>query len=77
MFCTKLRELKIPGDCPFAPSGAPNIEVSGGDADALPISEDVHGNIGEGAPQQKTARARVSLHSLGDSIRKLACPDVS
>ncbi|XP_068178477.1 guanylate cyclase soluble subunit alpha-1 [Antennarius striatus] len=80
MFCAKLKELKISGECPFS-SSAKNNEVadfekrSTGAADLLPISKDVHGKIGEGLPHQKASRARVNLHSLGDSIRKLACPD--
>ncbi|XP_068616187.1 guanylate cyclase soluble subunit alpha-1-like [Brachionichthys hirsutus] len=82
MFCAKLKELKIPGDCPFSSSAKRNEVAdfetrSAGSADLSPISQDVHGKTGEREhmPHPKTSRARVNLHSLGDSIRKLACPD--
>ncbi|TDH16286.1 hypothetical protein EPR50_G00017900 [Perca flavescens] len=80
MFCAKLKELKIPGECPFSTSAQNNElgdfeERSTGAADLLPISKDVHGKIGEDLPQQKTIRAKVNLHTLGESIRKLACPE--
>lgn len=82
MFCAKLKELKIPGECPFSSSAQNNElgdfeERSTGAADLLPISKDVHGKIGGDLPQQKTVRAKVNLHTLGESIRKLACPEVS
>lgn len=81
MFCAKLKELKISGECPF--SSAKNNELgdleerSADAADLLPISKDVHGKIGEDLHRQKTGRAKVNLHTLGESIRKLACPEVS
>ncbi|KAF3852351.1 hypothetical protein F7725_005706 [Dissostichus mawsoni] len=83
MFCTKLKELKISGECPFSnssSSGAQNNELgdfeerSTDAADVMPISKDVHGKIGEDLPKQ-TSRAKVNLHTLGESIRKLACPE--
>ncbi|XP_056264556.1 guanylate cyclase soluble subunit alpha-1 [Pseudoliparis swirei] len=80
MFCAKLKELKISGECPFS-SGAKNNELgdfeerSTDAADLLPISKDVHGKIGDDLPQQKTSRAKVNLHTLGESIRKLVCPE--
>ncbi|XP_078800978.1 guanylate cyclase soluble subunit alpha-1-like [Oryzias latipes] len=79
MFCAKLKELKISGECPFSSSAKNNelgdFEVRSSDAaDSLPISEDVHGKIRENVPRQKASRAKVNLHTLGDSIRKLACP---
>lgn len=82
MFCAKLKELKISGECPFSGSAKNNElgdfeERSPAAADVLPISKDVHGEIGEDLPQQKTSRAKVNLHTLGESIRKLACPEVS
>lgn len=82
MFCAKLKELKIAGECPFS-SGAQNNQLgdfeerSTDAADLLPISKDVHGKTGEEIYQQKTSRAKVNLHTLGDSIRKLACPEVT
>ncbi|XP_033939993.1 guanylate cyclase soluble subunit alpha-1 [Pseudochaenichthys georgianus] len=87
MFCTKLKELKISGECPFSSSssssssGAQNNELgdfeerSTDATDLMPISKDVHGKIGEDLPKQKTSRAKVNLHTLGQSIRKLACPE--
>uniref|UniRef100_A0A3Q3IFR5 Guanylate cyclase soluble subunit alpha-1 n=1 Tax=Monopterus albus TaxID=43700 RepID=A0A3Q3IFR5_MONAL len=80
MFCAKLKELKISGECPFSSSAKNNElgdfeECSTDAADGLPISKDVHGKIGEEPPRQKTSRAKVNLHTLGDSIRKLACPE--
>ncbi|XP_028269837.1 guanylate cyclase soluble subunit alpha-1 isoform X1 [Parambassis ranga] len=80
MFCAKLKELKISGECPFSSSAKNNElgdfeERSTDAADLLPISKDVHGKIGEDLPRQKTSRAKVNLHTLGESIRKLACPE--
>uniref|UniRef100_A0A3P8TEV7 Guanylate cyclase soluble subunit alpha-1 n=1 Tax=Amphiprion percula TaxID=161767 RepID=A0A3P8TEV7_AMPPE len=82
MFCAKLKELKISGECPFSGSAKNNelgdFEERATDAaDLLPISKDVHGKIGEDLPRQKTSRAKVNLHTLGESIQKLACPEVS
>lgn len=82
MFCAKLKELKISGECPFSGSAKNNAlgdfeERSSDAADLSPVSTDVHGKIGEDLPQQKTSRAKVNLHTLGESIRKLACPEVS
>lgn len=80
MFCAKLKELKISGECPFS-SGAKNNELSdleersANATDALPISEDVHGLKGEDVSRQRSTRAKVNLHTLGESIRKLACPE--
>lgn len=82
MFCTKLKELKISGECPFSGSAIRNDEPgdleqrSGDAADLLPVFEDVHGGKGEAPPRQR-ARGKVNLHTLGESIRKLACPEVS
>uniref|UniRef100_A0A3P8TET3 Guanylate cyclase soluble subunit alpha-1 n=1 Tax=Amphiprion percula TaxID=161767 RepID=A0A3P8TET3_AMPPE len=80
MFCAKLKELKISGECPFSGSAKNNelgdFEERATDAaDLLPISKDVHGKIGEDLPRQKTSRAKVNLHTLGESIQKLACPE--
>ncbi|GLD66875.1 guanylate cyclase soluble subunit alpha-3 [Lates japonicus] len=81
MFCAKLKELKISGECPFSSSAKNNElgdfeERSSDAADLLPISKDVHGKIGEDLPRQKTSRAKVNLHTLGESIRRLACPEM-
>uniref|UniRef100_A0A3B5BDA0 Guanylate cyclase soluble subunit alpha-1 n=1 Tax=Stegastes partitus TaxID=144197 RepID=A0A3B5BDA0_9TELE len=80
MFCAKLKELKISGECPFSGSAKNNElgdfeERSTDAADLLPISKDVLGKIGDDLPRQKTSRAKVNLHTLGESIRKLACPE--
>lgn len=81
MFCAKLKELKISGECPFS---SVSLNEDPGDfeectrdsvADVLPISKDVYGNKCSGLPQRKTSRTKVNLHTLGDSIRKLACPE--
>lgn len=80
MFCTKLKELKISGECPFASSARTNQlehpEQLSKDAAHLSTSKDVLRNTGEDAPHQKSSRAKVNLHTLGESIRKLACPEV-
>lgn len=82
MFCAKLKELKISGECPFSGSAKSDElgdfeERSLDAADLSPISKDVHGKISQAVPRQKTSRAKVNLHTLGDSIRKLACPEVT
>ncbi|XP_061572918.1 guanylate cyclase soluble subunit alpha-1 isoform X1 [Cololabis saira] len=77
MFCAKLKELKIPGECPFSSKNKElgDFEERSSDAaDLLPVSKDVHRKTGEDAPRQRTCRGKVNLHTLGDSIRKLACP---
>lgn len=81
MFCTKLKELKISAECPFSSIAKSNelerSEQPSADAAHLPpTSEDVHRKTGEDAPHQKSSRAKVNLHTLGESIRKLACPEV-
>lgn len=81
MFCAKLKELKISGECPFSSSAKSNQlerseQPSADAAHFLPTSKDVHRKTGEDAPHQKACRARVNLHTLGESIRKLACPEV-
>ncbi|TNM86230.1 hypothetical protein fugu_008501 [Takifugu bimaculatus] len=79
MFCTKLKELKISGECPFTSSAKTNqlehSEQLSKDVAHLPTSKDVRRNTGENAPHQKSSRAKVNLHTLGESIRKLACPE--
>ncbi|XP_037554164.1 guanylate cyclase soluble subunit alpha-1 [Nematolebias whitei] len=73
MFCAKLKELQLSGDCPF--SGTELRDPEERAADLLPISTDVHGQTGEDARRHRAGRGKVSLHTLGDSIRKLACPE--
>lgn len=81
MFCAKLKELKLSGECPFSSSAKSHQldraeQPSTDAAHFLPTSKDVRRKTGEDAPQQKSSRAKVNLHTLGDSIRKLACPEV-
>ncbi|XP_064200542.1 guanylate cyclase soluble subunit alpha-1-like [Anguilla rostrata] len=81
MFCAKLKELKIAGECPFS-IGTQNTEPGNsedcalkGSGDLLPVSKEVCGTVPGILPQRKTSRTKVNLHTLGDSIRKLACPE--
>ncbi|XP_031415535.1 guanylate cyclase soluble subunit alpha-1 isoform X1 [Clupea harengus] len=79
MFCAKLKELKISGECPFSmivKNEEPrNFEdcSSGRSTNEVPISKDVHGHM---HPQRKTSKSKVNLHTLGESIRKLVCPEL-
>uniref|UniRef100_A0A3B4WGE6 Uncharacterized protein n=1 Tax=Seriola lalandi dorsalis TaxID=1841481 RepID=A0A3B4WGE6_SERLL len=78
MFCAKLKELKISGECPFSSSAKNNElgdleERSADDADLLPISKDVHGKIGEDLPRQKTSRAKVNLWVCRMSVFTHVC----
>ncbi|KAM9770448.1 guanylate cyclase soluble subunit alpha-1 [Menidia menidia] len=80
MFCAKLKELKISGECPFSSSAKTSepgdfVERSSDASDLMPIAKDVHGTFSQNVPRQKTSRAKVNLHTLGESIRKLACPE--
>lgn len=87
MFCTKLKDLKITGDCPFsllAPGQVPKeqAEEAAGSSDScqatLPICQDVSEKNAQGSlPQRKTSRTRVYLHTLAESICKLIFPEVS
>ncbi|KAJ8262445.1 hypothetical protein GJAV_G00166570 [Gymnothorax javanicus] len=80
MFCTKLKELKITGECPFS-VGTEMDPVNSEDyalkdsGDLRPVSKDVYGTAPEIVPRRKPSRTKVNLHALGDSIRKLACPE--
>uniref|UniRef100_A0A3Q2HKR4 Guanylate cyclase soluble subunit alpha-1 n=1 Tax=Equus caballus TaxID=9796 RepID=A0A3Q2HKR4_HORSE len=85
MFCTKLKDLKITGECPFsllAPGQAPKEpaeEVAGSSESCkatLPICQDVaEKNVQGNLPQRKTSRSRVYLHTLAESICKLIFPE--
>ncbi|KAM4709402.1 guanylate cyclase soluble subunit alpha-1 [Discoglossus pictus] len=85
MFCTKLKDLKITGECPFSLLTQSQGSEEGEDevanaAAALPICKEVSelGTPGlgdEGPPQRKTSRSRVYLHTLAESIRKLIFPE--
>ncbi|XP_004638771.1 guanylate cyclase soluble subunit alpha-3 [Octodon degus] len=85
MFCTKLKDLKIAGECPFsllAPSQGPRETAEelaegpeSGEASAS-IHQDVPAkNVQESLPQRKTSRGRVYLHTLAESICKLIFPE--
>ncbi|CAL1601312.1 unnamed protein product [Knipowitschia caucasica] len=79
MFCTKLKELQISGECPFS-SGARSSEQRepeerSAEADVLPAAKEEPRRKGEDASHQRSTRAKVNLHTLGDSVRKLACPE--
>ncbi|XP_007071330.2 guanylate cyclase soluble subunit alpha-1 isoform X1 [Chelonia mydas] len=85
MFCTKLKDLKITGECPFSLLTQSHIsdeheeecgEVPNSSRAALPIckevsEKDTHRNL----PQRKTSRSRVYLHTLAESICKLLFPE--
>ncbi|KAM9143685.1 guanylate cyclase soluble subunit alpha-1 isoform 2-T5 [Pangshura tecta] len=85
MFCTKLKDLKITGECPFSLLTQSHIsdeheeecaEVPNSSRAALPIckevsEKDTHGTL----PQRKTSRSRVYLHTLAESICKLLFPE--
>nr|XP_060634778.1 guanylate cyclase soluble subunit alpha-1 [Anolis sagrei ordinatus] len=82
MFCTKLKDLKITGECPFSlltPSGISGeneeecVEVPDSSKTSLPVckEKDTQGDH----PQRKTSRSRVYLHTLAESICKLISPE--
>ncbi|OCT96983.1 guanylate cyclase soluble subunit alpha-1 [Xenopus laevis] len=86
MFCTKLKELKLTGECPFSlltqsqGSEEGDEEVPGTAAASLPICKEVGeisipGKREDGTPQRKTSRSRVYLHTLAESIRKFIFPE--
>jgi hypothetical protein len=87
MFCTKLKDLKITGECPFsllAPGQVPKepaeeVAASSESCKATrPICQDLpEKNAQESLPQRKTSRSRVYLHTLAESICKLIFPEVS
>uniref|UniRef100_A0A2D4KP98 Uncharacterized protein n=1 Tax=Micrurus paraensis TaxID=1970185 RepID=A0A2D4KP98_9SAUR len=79
MFCTKLKELKITGECPFSllnQSCIPDeneeegAEVPNSSKTPLPICREKvpHG-------KRKINRNRVFLHTLAESIYKLISPE--
>ncbi|XP_075054398.1 guanylate cyclase soluble subunit alpha-1 [Mixophyes fleayi] len=88
MFCTKLKDLKISGECPFSMltqsqgSEEGDDEVAGSAATGLPICTEVsetsvrHRRLEEDPPQRKSSRTRVYLHTLAESICKLIFPEL-
>ncbi|KAM5255655.1 guanylate cyclase soluble subunit alpha-1 [Ctenodactylus gundi] len=85
MFCTKLKDLKITGECPFsllAPGQVPNepaeeVARSSMSCQAtLPVCQNLpEKNVPGSLPQRKTSRGRVNLHTLTESICKLIFPE--
>lgn len=79
MFCAKLKDLKIAGECPFSMvvgNEEPADFEESNAVSVVPVSRAVQGNI-TNIPRRKTSRSKVNLHSLGESIRKLVCPEVN
>ncbi|XP_077380155.1 guanylate cyclase soluble subunit alpha-1 [Festucalex cinctus] len=81
MFCARLKELKISGECPFSKSNQRQEEKEKEkekeeDARRGDAGESSEARSGRSAhePAQRSSRAKVNLHTLGESIRKLACP---
>lgn len=85
MFCTKLKDLKITGECPFSLLTQSHITeehdkdcTENSSRAALPICKEVHEKDAQGnLPQRKTSRSRVYLHTLTESICKLIFPEVN
>lgn len=88
MFCAKLKDLQITGDCPFsllAPGPVPKEpagEAAGGGLAAPAGGQglcpgDPAKKPPGGLPQRKSSRSRVYLHTLAESICKLIFPEVS
>lgn len=85
MFCTKLKDLKITGECPFSLLTQTHITderekdcTENSSSAALPICKEVHEKDAQGdLPQRKTSRSRVYLHTLTESICKLIFPEVN
>ncbi|XP_018415218.1 PREDICTED: guanylate cyclase soluble subunit alpha-3 [Nanorana parkeri] len=85
MFCTKLKDLKLSGECPFSmltqSQGSEDDEVAATAAAGAPICSEVsessvrHRGAVEEAPQRKSSRTRVYLHTLAESIHKLIFPE--
>ncbi|NXE26879.1 GCYA1 cyclase, partial [Ardeotis kori] len=83
MFCTKLKDLKITGECPFSLLTQSHITeehdkdcTENSSRAALPICKEVHEKDAQGnLPQRKTSRSRVYLHTLTESICKLIFPE--
>ncbi|XP_019718224.1 guanylate cyclase soluble subunit alpha-1 [Hippocampus comes] len=84
MFCARLKELKISGECPFSKSDQQQQQQQQQQKEEKREEEEQRGDAGESSvahgrrsahePAQKSSRAKVNLHTLGESIRKLACP---
>ncbi|XP_032489334.1 guanylate cyclase soluble subunit alpha-1 [Phocoena sinus] len=86
MFCAKLKDLQITGDCPFSLLGPgpvpkePAGEAAGGGPAAPAGGQglcpgDPAKKPPGGLPQRKSSRSRVYLHTLAESICKLIFPE--
>ncbi|XP_077460542.1 guanylate cyclase soluble subunit alpha-1 [Stigmatopora argus] len=75
MFCARLKELNISGECPFSKSNQKEEDdEQHGDAGESSVVHGGRRRTREIAPRSRSSRAKVNLHTLGESIRKLACP---
>ncbi|XP_068961713.1 guanylate cyclase soluble subunit alpha-1 isoform X5 [Petaurus breviceps papuanus] len=85
MFCTKLKDLKIAGECPFSLLTQDHVseeheeecaETPDRSKATLPVCQEVtEKNVSANLPQRKTSRSRVYLHTLAESICKLIFPE--
>ncbi|XP_027722815.1 guanylate cyclase soluble subunit alpha-1 [Vombatus ursinus] len=85
MFCTKLKDLKITGECPFSLLTQGHVseeheeecaERTDSSKAALPVCQEVtEKHVCANLPQRKTSRNRVYLHTLAESICKLIFPE--
>ncbi|KAK0138883.1 Guanylate cyclase soluble subunit alpha-1 [Merluccius polli] len=79
MFCAKLKELNISAECPFSSLARRAGSGDPGDPppeDPEPVSQEDPPPVSqENPPPQRPSRLKVNLHSLGESIRKLAHPE--
>ncbi|XP_055405533.1 guanylate cyclase soluble subunit alpha-1 [Bubalus kerabau] len=86
MFCAKLKDLQITGDCPFsllAPGQVPREplgEATGSGPAATPGQPGICPGVPDKNPPgrlplRKTSRSRVYLHTLAESICKLIFPE--
>nr|XP_031319554.1 guanylate cyclase soluble subunit alpha-1 isoform X1 [Camelus dromedarius]XP_031319555.1 guanylate cyclase soluble subunit alpha-1 isoform X1 [Camelus dromedarius]XP_031319556.1 guanylate cyclase soluble subunit alpha-1 isoform X1 [Camelus dromedarius]XP_031319557.1 guanylate cyclase soluble subunit alpha-1 isoform X1 [Camelus dromedarius]XP_031319559.1 guanylate cyclase soluble subunit alpha-1 isoform X1 [Camelus dromedarius] len=87
MFCTKLKDLQITGDCPFSllapgPAAKEPAEAAAARPDARRPGPQPRAQQGRpegrahgGLPPRKTSRSRVYLQTLAESICKLIFPE--
>uniref|UniRef100_A0A8C9B6K7 Guanylate cyclase 1 soluble subunit alpha 1 n=1 Tax=Phocoena sinus TaxID=42100 RepID=A0A8C9B6K7_PHOSS len=81
MFCAKLKDLQITGDCPFSLLGPgpvpkePAGEAAGSSGRRAGCPGDPAKKPPGGLPQRKSSRSRVYLHTLAESICKLIFPE--
>ncbi|XP_014437890.1 guanylate cyclase soluble subunit alpha-1 isoform X1 [Tupaia chinensis] len=81
MFCTKLKDLRVTGECPFSLLGPGQAtkeptEQASGNAESQDASLPMCQGVPEKhLPQRKASRGRVYLHTLAGSIRRLLFPE--